>query len=74
VTPAVSDGRLGGAVVARPGGIDLKGSVDRITGKSILPPRSSDNHGVGAEQSCADIDVQPTLQNLFSTAARVRFH
>lgn len=63
VTPQASDGRLGGAVVARPGKTTLKGGVERITGKSILPPPVP-RGGVGAEDSCTDVDVQPTPQNL----------
>jgi uncharacterized protein YkwD len=62
--PQVSDGRLGAAVVARPGATkDLAaGKVRRITGRSVLPP--STKHALGAEANCADADVQPTAQNL----------
>ena len=63
VTPQASDGRLGGAVVARPGSTKLKGGIERITGKSVQPPRVT-RGGVGAEDSCTDTDVQPTPQNL----------
>jgi uncharacterized protein YkwD len=63
VTPQASDGRLGGAVVARPGTITRKGGVERITGRSVLPPPVPSG-GVGAEDSCSDSDVQPTAQNL----------
>src|SRR4051794_32726050 len=60
--PQASDGRLGGAVVARPGGIRTKGHVERITGRSILPP--STKHALGAEDNCTNQDLQPTAQNL----------
>ena len=62
VTPQASDGQLGGAVVARPGIVESRGQVERITGKPFHP--RSTNHGVGAEQSCSDVDVQPSPQNL----------
>lgn len=63
VAPQASDGRLGGAVVARPGITETKGRVERITGKSVLPPPVP-RGGVGAEENCSDTDVQPTPQNL----------
>jgi uncharacterized protein YkwD len=62
VTPEATDGRLGGAVVARPGKTLVRGHVEKITGRSILPP--SNKHGVAAEDSCPDVDVQPTPDNL----------
>src|SRR4051812_44870399 len=67
VKPQASDGRLGGAVVARPGTIKRHGGIERITGKSVLPPPVP-NGGVGAEDTCADVDVQPTAQNLSHVA------
>src|SRR3954471_5645798 len=57
-TPQASDGRLGGALVARPGGTTNKGGAGEITGRSILPPPAK--HGVGAEDNCANQDLQPT--------------
>lgn len=63
VTPQASDGRLGGAVVARPGKTTRRGGIERITGKSVLPPPVS-RGGVGAEDNCTDTEVQPTPQNL----------
>src|SRR5436190_5870704 len=60
--PQASDGRLGGAVVARPGTLQLHGKVERITGKSVLPP--STRNALGAEDNCTDVSVQPTAQNL----------
>ena len=62
-TPQASDGRLGGAVVARPGKTETRGGVERITGKSVVSPPSGKS-GVGAEESCADADMQPTTANL----------
>jgi uncharacterized protein YkwD len=62
VTPAATVGRLGGAVIARPGKTTLLGGVEKITGRSILPP--SIKHAVGAEENCPDINVQPTPDNL----------
>jgi uncharacterized protein YkwD len=62
-TPQASDGRLGGAVVARPGNTRARGGVEKITGKSILPPPALRN-GVGAEENCTDADVQPSRDNL----------
>jgi uncharacterized protein YkwD len=67
VTPQASDGRLGGAIVARPGTIERKGGVERITGKSVLPPPVP-RGGVGAEDNCTDPEVQPTPQNLAHVA------
>jgi uncharacterized protein YkwD len=58
-----SDGRLGGAVVARPGTTETHGGVERITGKSVVTPPSA-RSGVGAEENCADADMQPTAANL----------
>ena len=63
VTPQASDGRLGGAVVARPGTLVKKGGAGPITGKLILPQKPQRN-GVGAEENCTDVDVQPTPDNL----------
>src|SRR3954452_21474368 len=61
-TPQASDGRLGGAVVARPGTLKTRGGVEKITGKSILPP--SGKNALGAEDNCTNQDLQPTSQNL----------
>ena len=61
-TPQASDGQLGGAVVARPGNLKVNGKVEKITGKSILPP--SQKHALGAEDNCSNVDLQPTPQNL----------
>jgi uncharacterized protein YkwD len=58
----VADGRLGAAVVARPGETKVTGRARRITGRSVLPP--STRHALGAEANCADADVQPTAANL----------
>jgi uncharacterized protein YkwD len=63
VKPAASDGRLGGALIARPGSLKLRGRVERITPKLLRPPAVV-RGGVGAEDNCADVDVQPTAQNL----------
>src|SRR4051794_34048420 len=64
VVPATaSEGQLGGAVVARPGSTRKTGGVEKITGKSILPPPNKQG-GVGAEANCSDVDVQPTPENL----------
>jgi uncharacterized protein YkwD len=60
--PQVADGRLGAAVVARPGETKVTGRVHRITGRSVLPPSSK--HALGAEANCADADIQPTAQNV----------
>jgi uncharacterized protein YkwD len=62
VSAGITDGRLGAAVVARPGETKVSGKVRRITGRFTLPP--SNAHGVGAEASCADAEVQPTAQNI----------
>jgi uncharacterized protein YkwD len=62
VTAQATDGRLGPAVVARPGKTTVTGRVRRITGRSVLPP--STKHALGAEANCADADVQPTPENL----------
>jgi uncharacterized protein YkwD len=61
--PQASDGQLGGAVVARPGTTETHGGVERITGKSVATPPSAKS-GVGAEENCADADMQPTAANL----------
>jgi uncharacterized protein YkwD len=62
VTAQATDGRLGPAVVARPGKTTVTGRVRRITRDSVLPP--STKHALGAEANCADADVQPTTENL----------
>src|SRR3954469_2755244 len=63
VRPPASDGRLVGAIVARPGMTRRRGGLERITGRSLLPPAGAQG-GVGAEENCADADVEPTAQNL----------
>jgi uncharacterized protein YkwD len=63
VTPQASDGRLGGAVVARPGKTEVNGGVERITGKDARP-HPNPNRGVGAEDNCPDAELEPTAQNL----------
>jgi uncharacterized protein YkwD len=60
--PQVTDGRLGDAVVARPGHIDVTGHMRRIPGSAALPPAAG--HALGAEQNCQDQDIQPTAGNL----------
>jgi uncharacterized protein YkwD len=64
VPQVASDGRLGAAVVARPGETKDRaaGKVLRITGRSVLPP--STKHALGAEANCTDAEVQPSAQNL----------
>ena len=62
VTPQASNGQLGGAVVARPGMVESRGHVEKITGKPFR--QRSNGHAVGAEENCADADVQPSPQNL----------
>jgi uncharacterized protein YkwD len=59
---AVSDGQIGGALLARPGRVTVHGHTQKITGRSILPP--STKHALGAEDNCADQDLQPTTDNL----------
>src|SRR3954469_15027937 len=63
VTPQASDGRLGGAVVARPGKTEATRGVERITPKDVRPPPVPMG-GVAAEDSCPDVEVQPTPENL----------
>ena len=63
VTPQASEGRLGGAVVARPDKTLLKGGVERIDAKDARPPRVP-RGGVAAEDACTDTELQPTPQNL----------
>jgi uncharacterized protein YkwD len=63
VTPQPSDGRLGGAVVARPDRTESIGGPERITARSVRPARPK-GAGVGAEANCTDADVQPTPQNV----------
>ena len=60
--PQASDGQLGGAVVARPGTLTTRGHVEKITGKSVLPP--SKRSALAAEDNCQNQDLQPTAQNL----------
>jgi uncharacterized protein YkwD len=43
--------------------LQLRGKVERITGKLTLPPKSNKN-ALGAEDNCTDATVQPTAQNL----------
>jgi uncharacterized protein YkwD len=56
------DGRLGDAVVARPGHLEVTGHLQRISPKNALPPSSK--HALGAEANCQDADIDPTPQNL----------
>jgi uncharacterized protein YkwD len=58
----VTDGRVGDAVVARPGELKVTGHTRKIPGRAALPP--SNKHALGAEQNCADADLQPTTTNL----------
>jgi uncharacterized protein YkwD len=62
VSAQASDGRLVGALVARPGSTRTSGHEERVTGRSVRP--RSNGHGVGAEANCADAAVQPTADNL----------
>jgi uncharacterized protein YkwD len=55
-------GRLGDAVVARPGSTKVTGHGGKLDAHAVRPPAGT--HGVGAEADCADTDVQPTTQNL----------
>jgi uncharacterized protein YkwD len=43
--------------------MQLRGKVERITGKLTLPPASNKN-ALGAEDNCSDVSVQPTAQNV----------
>src|SRR4051812_2963183 len=61
-TPQASDGRLGGAIVARPGTLELHGKVEKITGRSILPPNTK--NALGAEENCTGVDAHPTAETL----------
>src|SRR3954468_4606200 len=61
-TPQASDGRLGGAIVARPGTLELHGKVEKITGRSILPPNTK--NALGAEENCTGVEAQPTAETL----------
>jgi uncharacterized protein YkwD len=60
--PRATDGRLGDAVVARPGLTKVTGHTRRIPGRAALPP--SRKHALGAEENCADADVQPDTGNV----------
>src|SRR5438045_3344495 len=62
VNTQATDGRLGDAVVARPGHTEVTGHTRKIPARVALP-RSSKN-AIGAETNCADPDVQPTASNL----------
>jgi uncharacterized protein YkwD len=59
-------GRVGEAVVARPGNVRVTGHGRRTSGRAALPPAVG--RAVGAEQSCADADMQPTTANLSQAA------
>ena len=61
--PAMTDGRLGGAIVARPGGEVVLGRGGRRPAASVTKPRR-DLGGVAAEAACADGDLQPSAANL----------
>lgn len=58
VTPQASDGRLGGAVVARPGRTDLNGGVERITSRSIEPPPAPPLRARRAEAALMPVRVR----------------
>jgi uncharacterized protein YkwD len=66
VNPSAGMGRLGGALLARPGKTSLRGHVQRITG-DLAGPRSN-QRGVGAEANCQDTTLQPTPSNLAQVA------
>jgi uncharacterized protein YkwD len=61
-SPQVTDGRLGEAVVARPGSTVVRGHVRRIPPATALAP--SHRKALGAEADCQDTEVQPTAANL----------
>ena len=61
-TPQATDGRLGDAVVARPGLTKVTRHTRRIPGRAAMPP--SGKHALGAEENCADADLQPDADNL----------
>lgn len=64
VTPQATDGRLGGAVVARPGLIRTLSPARRIEAADLRGRGGKAGVGIGAEAACADVDLQPTPQNL----------
>ena len=61
-SPAVMDGRLGDAVIARPGSTQVTGHVRRIKPADAI--RKSAKQGLGAEANCQDADIDPTPANL----------
>ena len=62
VKPNVTDGRLGTAVVARPGHTSVSSAPPRLNPRPV--PLPSKRHGVAAEDNCTDADIQPTANNL----------
>ena len=62
VKPNVTDGRLGTAVVARPGHTSVSSAPPRLNPRPV--PLPSKRHGVAAEDNCTDADIQPTASNL----------
>ena len=63
----VTDGRLGTALVARPGHTEVTGSLRHLTARDARPP--SARHALGAEANCEDADVQPTPDDLAHVSA-----
>jgi uncharacterized protein YkwD len=62
VTPTATDGRLGPALIARPGQTKQTGRLRKLTPRLTLPPAI--RNAIGAEANCADADIQPTVDNL----------
>src|SRR3954454_11990533 len=61
-SPEVTDGRIGEAVVARPGTTRVTGRVRRIPPAAALP--RSGRKAVGAEQNCRNTDIEATASTL----------
>lgn len=68
-SPQVTDGRLGEAVVARPGHSRVTGNGGVIPPSTALPP--SGKKALGAEANCANTDIQPTASNLATASDAV---
>lgn len=68
-SPQVTDGRLGDAVVARPGSTRISRHNRRIPPAVALPP--SGRKAVGAEQNCQNADIQPTPSTLATASDAV---
>jgi uncharacterized protein YkwD len=62
VSSQITEGRLGQAVVARPGHVEVTAPLRKLTARDALP--RGGRKALGAEANCQNADLEPTTANL----------